>query len=88
MQTRKKSGDRPTERRILIAAFAGIDEMLNKLREEAKLTFHWFPAPNGQVEIHTKELRDYDRFCLILKVSQTSFVTRRTYRNPNKERFA
>ncbi len=83
-----KDGKKPTERRILIPAFAGIDDMLNKLREEAKLTFHWFPAPNGQVEIRTKELRDYNRFCLILKVSQTAFVTRRTYRSPNKERFA
>ncbi len=88
MQTNTKGGKKPTERRILVTEFVGVDEMLGKLRQEAGLTFHWFPAPSGQVEIHTGKVQDYDRLCVLLTTSKTPFVTRRTYRGPENERFA
>lgn len=84
----KKDGKKPTERRILVQEYPGVDEMLGKLRQEARLVFHWFPAPSAQVEIHTRKVEDYDQLCHLLTASKTPFVTRRTYRGPENERFA
>jgi hypothetical protein len=83
-----KNGKKPTERRILVTQFTGVDEMLGQLRQEAKLSFHWFPAPSGQVEIHTEQVTDYDQLCDLLSTRKAPFTTRRAYRGPRSDRFA
>jgi hypothetical protein len=87
VQTRKKSGEKPTERRILLPEFAGIDKKLAQLRQEARLAFHWYPAQSGQVEIHTPNVEVYDQLCDILSATQMTFVTRLAYQGPSNTHF-